>query len=75
MRRPAIHPGEILGDELTELSQQINVPPNRVTQIFALTIPGTRSLRGARLHTQIVNATAEALNVCVEASRQGHPRA
>ena len=47
MRRPAIHPGEILDDELTELSQQINVPPNRVTQIIhvALTMPGTRSLR------------------------------
>jgi antitoxin HigA-1 len=40
MPRPAIHPGEILADELTELgvtptelSRQINVPPNRVTQI------------------------------------------
>ena len=41
MVRPAIHPGEILADELrelgvspTELSRQINVPPNRVTQII-----------------------------------------
>jgi addiction module HigA family antidote len=41
MPRPAIHPGEILADELnelgvtpTELSRQINVPPNRVTQII-----------------------------------------
>ena len=39
--RPAIHPGEILRDELaeigvtpTELSRQINVPPNRVTKTF-----------------------------------------
>jgi hypothetical protein len=38
MARPAIHPGEILADELselgvtpTELSRQIKVPPNRVT--------------------------------------------
>ena len=41
MPRPAIHPGEILIEELTELgvtptelSRQINVPPNRVTQII-----------------------------------------
>jgi antitoxin HigA-1 len=49
MPRPAIHPGEILRDELaelgvtpTELSRQINVPPNRVTQI----IHGRRSVTG-----------------------------
>ena len=49
MTRPAIHPGEILADELTELgvtptdlSRQINVPPNRVTQI----IHGRRSVTG-----------------------------
>jgi addiction module HigA family antidote len=47
--RPAIHPGEILADELievgvtpTELSRQINVPPNRVTQI----IHGRRGITG-----------------------------
>ena len=47
--RPAIHPGEILRDELaelgvtpTELSRQINVPPNRVTGI----IHGRRSITG-----------------------------
>ena len=47
--RPAIHPGEILRDELNELgvtptalSRQINVPPNRVTQI----IHGRRSVTG-----------------------------
>lgn len=47
--RPAIHPGEILSDELNELgvtptalSRQINVPPNRVTQI----IHGRRSVTG-----------------------------
>ncbi|TIO04141.1 MAG: addiction module antidote protein, HigA family [Mesorhizobium sp.] len=41
MSRPAVHPGEILADELkqigispTELSRLINVPPNRVTQII-----------------------------------------
>jgi hypothetical protein len=40
MARPAIHPGEILADELnelkitpTELSRQISVPPNRISQI------------------------------------------
>src|SRR5258708_39032554 len=39
MTRPAIHPGEILADELeelgitpTELSRQIAVPPNRISQ-------------------------------------------
>jgi addiction module HigA family antidote len=49
MARPAIHPGEILADELedlgvspTELSRQIAVPPNRVTQI----IKGQRSITG-----------------------------
>jgi addiction module HigA family antidote len=49
MPRPAIHPGEILADELaelgvtpTELSRQINVPPNRVTQI----IHGRRGISG-----------------------------
>ena len=49
MRRPAIHPGEILIEELTELgvtptelSRQINVPPNRVTHI----IHGRRSVTG-----------------------------
>ena len=41
MSRPAIHPGEILADELeelgvtpTELSRQIAVPPNRISQII-----------------------------------------
>lgn len=49
MARSAIHPGEILADELTELgvsatelSRQINVPPNRVTQI----IRGQRNITG-----------------------------
>lgn len=49
MSRPAIHPGEILADELqelgvspTELSRLINVPPNRVTQI----IHGRRGITG-----------------------------
>jgi len=48
-RRPPIHPGEILADELkelevtpTELSRQIGVPPNRVSQI----IQGRRSITG-----------------------------
>jgi addiction module HigA family antidote len=48
-KRPAIHPGEILADELeelgvtpTELSRQIGVPPNRVTQI----IQGKRAITG-----------------------------
>lgn len=49
MARPPIHPGEILADELTdigvtptELARQIDVPPNRVTQI----IHGRRSITG-----------------------------
>ena len=49
MTRPAIHPGEILADELqeigvtpTELSRQIDVPANRVTQI----IHGQRGITG-----------------------------
>lgn len=47
--RPAIHPGEILADELrelgitpTELARQLAVPPNRITQI----IQGKRSITG-----------------------------
>jgi antitoxin HigA-1 len=49
MARPAIHPGEILADELqeigvtpTELSRQIDVPANRITQI----IHGRRGITG-----------------------------
>ena len=49
MSRPAIHPGQILADELeelgitpTELSRQIAVPPNRVSQI----IQGKRAITG-----------------------------
>jgi antitoxin HigA-1 len=47
--RPAIHPGEILGDELqelgisaAELARQLAVPTNRITQI----IQGRRSITG-----------------------------
>ena len=42
MARTAIHPGEILADELTErditaaeLARQINVPANRISQILS----------------------------------------
>jgi addiction module HigA family antidote len=49
MGRPAIHPGEILADELselaitpTELARQIAVPPNRISQI----IQGKRAITG-----------------------------
>ncbi len=49
MARPPIRPGEILADELqeigvtpTELSRQINVPANRITQI----IHGRRGITG-----------------------------
>jgi antitoxin HigA-1 len=49
MTRPPIHPGEILSDELAELSltasalaRQIKVPPNRITQI----IQGKRAITG-----------------------------
>jgi addiction module HigA family antidote len=47
--RLAIHPGEILADELTEigisateLARQLAVPPNRITQI----VQGKRSITG-----------------------------
>jgi addiction module HigA family antidote len=49
MTRPAIHPGEILADELgelnvtpTELARQLSVPANRITQI----IQGKRAVTG-----------------------------
>ena len=49
MPRPAIHPGEILKDELeeigitpTELARQIAVPPNRISQI----VSGRRAITG-----------------------------
>ena len=49
MNRPPIHPGEILADELTEigitpteLSRQLGVPPNRISQIIA----GKRAITG-----------------------------
>lgn len=48
-QRPAIHPGEILSDELhevgvspAELARQIDVPANRLSQI----INGKRSITG-----------------------------
>jgi addiction module HigA family antidote len=47
--RPAIHPGEILAEELdeiavtpTELARQLRVPANRITQI----VQGKRSFTG-----------------------------
>jgi addiction module HigA family antidote len=47
--RPAIHPGEILAEELkeiavtpTELARQLKVPANRITQI----IQGRRAITG-----------------------------
>jgi addiction module HigA family antidote len=49
MHRPAIHPGEMLQDELVELgissaelARQLDVPPNRINQI----IHGRRSITG-----------------------------
>jgi addiction module HigA family antidote len=49
MSRSAIHPGEILGDELaelgvkpTELARQLGVPANRITQI----VQGRRAITG-----------------------------
>jgi addiction module HigA family antidote len=49
MPRQLIHPGEILSDELAELSltasalaRQIKVPPNRISQI----IQGKRAITG-----------------------------
>lgn len=49
MTRPAIHPGEILADELaepglkpTELARQLKVPANRLAQI----VQGERSITG-----------------------------
>ena len=49
MKRPAVHPGEILAEELeeiavtpTELARQLRVPANRITQI----VQGKRSITG-----------------------------
>jgi antitoxin HigA-1 len=49
MVKPAMHPGEFLGDELKELgisanqlAQQLRVPQNRISQIIA----GKRSITG-----------------------------
>jgi antitoxin HigA-1 len=49
LTRPSIHPSEILADELaeldinpTELSRQLDVPPNRISQIIA----GKRAITG-----------------------------
>lgn len=49
MSRPPIHPGEILADELaevgvsaSELARQIDVPPNRISQI----VNGKRAVSG-----------------------------
>ena len=49
MTRPAIHPGEILADEIeeigvtpTELARQLHVPANRISQIIA----GKRAITG-----------------------------
>lgn len=49
MTRPAIHPGEILAEELaeiavspSELARQLRVPPNRITQI----LHGRRAVTG-----------------------------
>ena len=49
MPRPAVHPGKVLADELdalgvtpTEFARQIDVPPNRISQI----IHGKRSISG-----------------------------
>ncbi len=49
MLKRAVHPGEVLKDELVEhgitptaFARQINVPPNRISQIIA----GRRSITG-----------------------------
>ena len=49
MNRPAIHPGEVLADELgelgispTELARQLAVPANRISQI----VQGKRAISG-----------------------------
>lgn len=49
MTRPAVHPGKALAEELealgvtpTELARQIDVPPNRISQI----INGKRAITG-----------------------------
>lgn len=49
MARPAIHPGEILAEELaeiavtpSELARQLDVPANRITQI----VQGKRAITG-----------------------------
>ena len=49
MKRTAIHPGDVLADELeeigmspTELARQLSVPANRISQI----IKGKRAITG-----------------------------
>jgi addiction module HigA family antidote len=49
LRRTAIHPGEVLADELqevgispTELARQLSVPANRISQI----VKGKRAITG-----------------------------
>lgn len=49
MGRPAVHPGKVLAEKLdalgvtaTELARQIDVPPNRISQI----INGKRAISG-----------------------------
>ncbi|MBL8883737.1 MAG: HigA family addiction module antidote protein [Hyphomicrobium sp.] len=54
MARPAVHPGKVLAEELasigvsaTELARQLEVPPNRISQIIngKRTITGDTALR------------------------------
>ena len=65
MPRPAIHPGEILADELeevgvtpTELSRQIAVPPNLIPYLAARM---DRSIAAARALVAALDARALAL--------------
>ena len=60
MSRTPIHPGTVLGEELTEigisaaeLARQLKIPTNRITQIIA----GRRNVT-ATLHCALANGSA-----------------
>ncbi len=63
MARPAIHPGEILAEELveiavtpTELARQLRVPANRITQI----VHGKRNCRASSVGVTATSASSSA---------------
>lgn len=84
MTKRAVHPGEILADELlklgvtpTELARLINVPPNRVTQIIhgRRGVTGDTALRLAHwfgTEPQFWLNLQSAYEICIAEQRAGH---